>query len=442
MSRFPDGGYARLVTEESASDRDLELVAPVPDEHPAEAAGGGRAADFRRLLAAHPDGIMVVDGEGVVRYANPAAEDHLEVGDDTFVGQSLGLPLTGFDGSMEIEVRTDDGSYRIIRIHARPCRWEGADAQMLTTQDVTDAAERLKGLEQRAERYALALLGSNDGLWDWDIVHGSLHVNGRWRELLGLGHLPPDDNDPGLWLDRTHDDDKARLLDELEAHLGGRTPLFAVEHRLRHQDGHDVWMLARGRAVRDARGEPVRIAGSLTDVSARKVLEERLRHEARHDPLTGLANRRRLLETIEDRRRQSQRTGRGFSIALLDLDGFKAVNDGHGHEAGDEVLVAVGDRLATSVRPSDVAARLGGDEFAVVIADADSEATVADVVERLDRALAVPHRVGGRDRSVGASIGVAVTTRGASSAAELLRAADACMYEAKLTGRPVLRILP
>ena len=157
-------------------------------------------------------------------------------------------------------------------------------------------------------------------------------------------------------------------------------------------------------------------------------------HRAQHDPLTGLANRALFLEIAMRQVEICKRAGGKLAVLFVDIDGFKRVNDLHGHEAGDRLLCAIAERLQAAVRGSDIAARLGGDEFAVLLVDADAAAGGA-VAAKLVDALAAPYPLGALALSVSASIGVAVFPEGGTSADELLRRADEAMYRAKLAGK-------
>jgi diguanylate cyclase (GGDEF)-like protein len=216
-----------------------------------------------------------------------------------------------------------------------------------------------------------------------------------------------------------------------ENHLAGNTPDCAAEYRWPSPDGGWIWLLARGRAVeRDDSGRPVRIVGSYMDVSARKELEQRIQYMANHDALTGLANRHALDEALRDRISAYQRNGTGAMLMVLDLDGFKAVNDGHGHLAGDAVLRVLGQRLIESLSDGMTAARIGGDEFAIVADGLDTDAA-ADLARKIGEALAVPIQVGDVAVSVGASFGWAFLPDDAGEADGLSAIADSRLYMAK-----------
>jgi diguanylate cyclase (GGDEF)-like protein len=182
----------------------------------------------------------------------------------------------------------------------------------------------------------------------------------------------------------------------------------------------------------------IRLAGVVglleRDVSQRRALEARLRHQAYHDPLTGLANRRRFVEAAEAA--LEARQGPGTVAALfLDLDDFKTVNDSQGHAAGDELLATVARRIREGLRAGDLAARLGGDEFGVLLVHIPDTAFARTVSQRLLANLDVPMKIGGTVVAVGASIGIAVDTPDMHTVDDLLGAADVAMYQAKAGGK-------
>jgi diguanylate cyclase (GGDEF)-like protein len=170
------------------------------------------------------------------------------------------------------------------------------------------------------------------------------------------------------------------------------------------------------------------------DVAARRVLEARLTYQAYHDPLTGLANRRRFVDGTTTALAARKAPG-SLAVLFLDVDDFKTVNDGLGHAAGDELLAAVAERIRTSVRETDLAARLGGDEFGVLLVDVPDESYAATAAGRLLHALEQPIELAGLSVTVGASIGVAVDTHDTTSVDDLLGQADIAMYRAKAQGK-------
>jgi diguanylate cyclase (GGDEF)-like protein/PAS domain S-box-containing protein len=302
-------------------------------------------------------------------------------------------------------------------------------------RDVTERRQAAEAMRESEERYALAALGSNDGLWDWDLRRNRVFFSARWKEQLGAKDAEIGD-DPDQWFDRVHPDDRERLFSELALHLEGRTPHVEVEHRVRHFDGSWRWMLARGAAVRDSAGKAYRVAGSQTDITARKLAEEKLIYDALHDGLTGLPNRSLFMDRLGQalafrRRREDYR----FAVLLLDVDRFKTVNESLGHTQGDALLVQVAQRLSGIARPGDTVARLGGDEFAVLLEDFLDPEEPVRTAGRAQDALSAPYDLNGTEVFASASIGVAAGSRAYSHPEELLRDADAAMYRAKDLGR-------
>jgi len=290
-------------------------------------------------------------------------------------------------------------------------------------------------LKLSEERYALAVQGANDGLWDWNMATDEIYLSPRWKEILGFAEGEFEDRLDN-WLDRIHPDDRAEFRRRLEGHLAGKSGHFHHECRLYHKDGSVVWVLVRGLAVRGTDGEPTRMAGSLTDITARKNAEERLSHDAFHDALTGLPNRSLFLDRIELAMRFSRRQQRAAGALLfLDLDRFKNVNDSVGHSVGDKLLIQISQRLTDLLRPADTVARLGGDEFAVLLPDVRSATAASQVAERILEVLSGKFVIAGHEIFTTGSIGIALNTLDYRYPDELLRDADIAMYRAKANGK-------
>jgi len=290
-------------------------------------------------------------------------------------------------------------------------------------------------LRESEERYALAVCGANDGLFDWDLRRNRIHFSPRWKEMLGHG-AGEIGSTPEEWLGRIHPEEVGEFRQRLDAHLKGQEAHFELEYRVRHQDGTYRWMLSRGLAVRDEQGEAYRMAGSLTDVTRRKEAEERLLHDALHDALTGLANRTLFGDRLHQAlARSRRRDDYSFAVLYVDFDQFKVINDSLGHLAGDEVLMALARRLEACLRPGDTVARLGGDEFAVLVEDVDDVSQALRIADRIHEGLSPPLRIRGHDVFATASVGIARAATRYEQAHELLRDADIAMYRAKRRGR-------
>lgn len=211
-------------------------------------------------------------------------------------------------------------------------------------------------------------------------------------------------------------------------------PVHELEFMIEHDDGMRVIVAVNAAPLADADGAFAGAVATFTDITERKLLEAQLRYQAYTDELTGLANRVQLVERLQAALR-GQPDDASVAVLYLDLDGFKAVNDRHGHEAGDVLLGAVGQRLRALVRPGDLVGRLGGDEFMVLLDGVEDAATAVDVGERIRAGMEEPFIVAGQSVRIGASIGVALSGPGGESASAILRAADQALYHAKHGGR-------
>jgi diguanylate cyclase (GGDEF)-like protein/PAS domain S-box-containing protein len=293
----------------------------------------------------------------------------------------------------------------------------------------------LEALRQSEERYALAVRGANDGLWDWDLTTDRIYYAPRWKAMLGYEDDEIGDS-PREWFGRIHDLDAQRVEAEVSEHLAGQSSHLQSEHRILHQDGTYRWVLTRGLAVRDAQGKPIRMAGSQSDITQRKSVEDRLQHDAFHDALTGLPNRALLLDRLGRAvERTKRRNELQFAVLFCDLDGFKFVNDSLGHQTGDQILIAVSRRLESCVRAGDTVARLGGDEFLILVDDFESEADVYNLAGRILAELQAPFVVNGHELVMSISIGIALSGTTSASPEEIVRNADIAMYRAKSRGK-------
>ena len=293
----------------------------------------------------------------------------------------------------------------------------------------------LAELRSSQERYALAVRGANDGIWDWDLTAGNAYFSPRWKAMLGYAVEEIGGSPETEWFERVHPDDVGRLRGAIERHLAGRAPHFESEHRIRHASGAYRWVLSRGVAIRDRDGVATRMAGSMSDITDRKDAEDRLLHDALHDALTGLPNRALFMDRVTlSLTRAERHSGYRCAVLFLDLDRFKLVNDSFSHAVGDQLLIALARRLGSSLRPGDTVARLGGDEFTILLDDIGTAADALDVADRIQAALNEPFHIDGRELFITASVGISLSEPG-MRVAELMRNADIAMYDAKRQGK-------
>jgi len=290
-------------------------------------------------------------------------------------------------------------------------------------------------LRESEERYALALRATNDGIWDWNLLSNQIQYSGRWLEMLELkeGEIGTDPED---WFKLIHPNDMKTFHEKLSVHIKGVSDHFELEYRIKSASGQTLWVLCRGIAVRDNKGEVFRIVGSQSDITARKIAEERLAHDALHDALTGLPNRILFWDRLQNRIERTKRNPEDlFAVMFIDLDRFKLVNDSLGHAAGDHFLITVSNRLKQCLRFEDTISRLGGDEFAIILNSITGIEDAGRVADRIKSNLITTAVLGGGiERSSTASVGIVIFNEGYSTSEELLRDADIAMYRAKSMG--------
>ena len=309
--------------------------------------------------------------------------------------------------------------------------------------DCTALKTTQHSLEKSEERLRLVLKGSTDAPWDWDLATNEVYYSARWWNMLGYASGEGIE-DAGAWRRLMHPDDDAMITDYLADLLPSPRDGFGVEFRLRHRDGRYVPVLSRGYVLRDDSGKALRISGVNTDLTERKRTEKHIYELAYFDHLTGLPNRRFLIEELDHVLARGRRSGQYSALLYLDLDNFKLLNDTMGHDLGDMLLRQTAERLRCTVRHSDQLARLGGDEFVVVLEGLGrmqrGAAAEADrVAGKILSSLGQPYQLGSHLFKTSASIGITLVDAHGTNIETLLKQADLAMYRAKADGRDIAR---
>lgn len=291
-----------------------------------------------------------------------------------------------------------------------------------------------QGLFSDLERQSLALTGSGDTVWDWDVARDRVVTTPDISTRLGL--------DPGAmhgpvrnWVPRLHPDDRDRFRATLDVLLEHRRGRLNHEFRIRAEDGHFHWLQIRARPVLGSNGEIIRCVGTIIDVTEQKNSVERLLQDALHDNLTGLPNRQVFLDRLQSvlTLAPGGDTVRP-TVMAIDIDRYKQVNDSLGIAAGDNILIALTRRLRRLLKPQDTLARLAGDQFGLILVSERDPAKVADFADAVSKAIMVPINFANREIILTASIGLSSWVDQQESASGMLADAELAMYRAKRSG--------
>jgi diguanylate cyclase (GGDEF)-like protein/PAS domain S-box-containing protein len=342
-------------------------------------------------------------------------------------GRTVGVVLFCWDTPRRA-LRPDDAGGCFVSLVEACADWVSAEW--------TRRVEARRDRELAEQRFRAIAEGATDGIFEWNLVSNEVDYSGRWKQMLGY---PTDQEltDPADWFNLIDSSDLAQLEADLAMCLAGQTANLRNEHRMTDAEGQTRWMLCRGELVVDDDGEPLRLIGSLSDTTEFKLAEQQLRRAAEHDKLTDLPNRTTLHGKLEQAIRRHRLTGgrRKFALMFLDFDRFKFVNDSLGHDAGDQLLIHIAERLRQQVRLTDTPARLGGDEFVVLLEEVDDLDAVLRVADRLIETFNEPFQIAGNEVRSTASIGIVDGSAGYTDAEAVIHDADLAMYEAKRLGK-------
>jgi diguanylate cyclase (GGDEF)-like protein/PAS domain S-box-containing protein len=307
-------------------------------------------------------------------------------------------------------------------------------------RNVTQRKQAEVALRSSEERLKRALEGSRLALWDVDLTSGKVYLSETWSELLGGPPVPTTTTITELSRN-VPKEDQALIRQAMVGTLKGQSDSYTVEHRLITDTGETIWIVSHGRITeRDPSGRATRVVGINRDITERKSREAEINQLAYYDVLTGLPNRRLLMNRLAQSLAGAKRTLLTGALLFVDLDRFKSVNDARGHAVGDTLLRRVAERLSGLLREGDTVARMGGDEFVLLLPDlADGldlgARSAMAIAEKVRAALERPFHIDGQSFSSGASIGVTLMPKEEQTADDLLREADTAMYRAKASGR-------
>jgi diguanylate cyclase (GGDEF)-like protein/PAS domain S-box-containing protein len=409
------------------------------------------ATEYRSILETAHESFISMDAEGRIVEWNGQAETDFGWRRDEVIGRDLaetvvparsrqahrgGLArlLASGEGRMlgrrvEMQALHRDGHEFPVEMTVSALRGKDGYTFHAFLHDISERYESERALREAEERFRRAFddaaigmaIVSPDGEW--------LQVNQALADLTGYSKAELTGKS---FHSIVHPDDLGDYVQTLDHLVSGRGQRFVGEKRYLHADGRVVWITVSVSTVRDERGGVLYLISQMQDITERRLAEAKLAHRALHDPLTGLPNRSLFNDRMELAR---ARLRRGGSLALLfcDLDYFKLVNDGLGHEPGDRLLIEVAERLRAVVRPSDTVSRFGGDEFAVLCEGVDVNASEA-IACRIADAFAEPFSIDRHEVCLSSSTGIVLSRDRELDLDQLLQDADRAMYEAKAAG--------
>ena len=405
---------------------------------------------FRTLIEHSSDLILVVNDHYDGIFASPAVE-RLLGHDESYVLGPLPKDLVHphdeaklaallriargrelENDPVEIRLLHADGSYRWFEVRARDLSDEPEIAGVvLTARDVTDRRAAEQRLARSEARFRALVQNSSDVVAVVDEQAVFSYVSPAIGPMLGF-HADELVGTSALRL--LPADEVSRAMKLVDGISDNAFDQFSLEMRLR--DRHGAWRNVEV-SISDMRSEPAvqGIVLNVRDVTVRRALEQDLEHKTLHDELTGLGNRSMFNNRLTRALSRTESRLDQVAVMFVDVDDFKEVNDSLGHLAGDQLLIAVSERLRACLRVSDTAARLGGDDFAVLLEDTYGESEILAVADRILSAIAQPFLIDGREITVSASIGVAIDPTRTSTGEVLLRSADVAMYLAKERGK-------
>lgn len=327
-----------------------------------------------------------------------------------------------------LRMRHKEGHWVWIEMTARPTRAVAGGA-VVVARDVTEQKVVREELLQAETRFRRAFEDAPIGMAIVDLEGRWMQVNQALTSIVGYDR---DELIGRSFASLTHPDDLSTDLDALQGLVSGRLDGWHTQKRYIRRDGKVVWVRLSVVMVADASGAPSYLVSQMHDITEERATNQRLSRLALHDALTGLPNRVLLFDRLETAlTRLARSDGARVVVMFLDLDGFKVVNDGHGHQLGDSVLVEIASRLGKCVRATDTVARYGGDEFVIVCEESD-EAEVRSLVRRIRRAVSRPLLVGSQPITLAVSVGVVSEDNPHAAPAEVIERADRAMYRKKV----------
>ena len=417
------------------------------------------------MLSTSPIGILVVDQNKKIMISNPAARNmfspqhdptdldaQLESAEQPLT-QDVTQILPNFDklflwSNQKARYGSDDpssnsyvwedqyakridGSRFVVNISVFRYTYGSQRFTTLQIQDITAMRESAEEYQQASQQLNALTHLVPVGIIRVDSEWNCVYANDKWYEFSGLTN---EESLGASWVNAIHSDDIKKVLESLREALQIGSE-FQAEFRLVTPLGQIRWVDFNTQVLFNDHGAVQGFLGTFADITERLLHQERLRHVAEYDALTGLANRNLFQDRLQQAFYNSDRDGLEVTVFFLDLDGFKDINDSLGHDAGDKLLQQVAERLLNALRKNDTVARFGGDEFVVLLSNTEKSNDKANVATKVIESIAEPYVIDNHDIFVTASIGIATGSHSDNSPEQILKQADAALYLAKAEGK-------
>lgn len=280
------------------------------------------------------------------------------------------------------------------------------------------------------QRYELAVEGADCGIWDWDLENNIVYFSPKWKKYLGYKDKEIE-NTYDAWENLLHPEEKVHVSLKIKEYILAKKGSYENTYRMRCKNGEYKWILSKGNAIRNDDGKVVRIAGSHTDITEHKLLEDKLNSLAYFDKLTGLPNRFLLEEEVHKLIIKNKLSNEKFALIYMDIDNFKYINDTIGHSSGDLLLKYIANILKYHIKKPDFAARSGGDEFCIIFKNIKNKQDVSDKVQNLIKYLRRHWVLDRQEFFISYSIGIAMYPEHGGNLSTLFKRADIAMYFVK-----------
>lgn len=415
------------------------------------------------ILNSIPEPIIVKNWEGDFIFVNKCVaelygttpEEMIGKEDSFFTGnqeqgqffkENIQSIIRRFETEMVYEDSTDAKTGEIRHFHSLKIPFKNNNDELniaIFAKDITEVISLKNRAEANAKRLEHVLEVSGEGMWDWNIQTNEVFQNQKWAEITGVKHSKKSFSE---FQDCLVEEDKKHVLDSLQALIEKNIP-YDIEFRFRRPDGKVIWIWDRGQVVEyNDQGKPKLLVGIMQDITEKKFNQSEIELMAFYDTLTMLPNRALLNDRLNLAIEHSKRFKKYGAVLFLDLDNFKTLNDSYGHQAGDDLLVIVAQRIQSVMRKDDTVARFGGDEFVIVLNELDSEPVKA-AIKAQRFAQSIRHSINQKinikisntasdiDYFITASVGITIFYGHVKVPSELLQLADLALYQAKKNGR-------